>query len=345
MAEVNTTIKELIEGTTLQEILVAQSDVQDPLDAINLMVEYVDTRHIIREIDVDTNVISTVDNYGNVVDDAQDQNIVDRTYTGDKYDIPNSKILSFTVPYDQLQEWEITPDVLNSMADQIEVEGSAGDNFRKFSAKINTEVAKMVRRLMVNRRTELETVMAQIGTVGATNYCKPLGLPIAADAADRPNNWNYDNLLGVALDEDSYKLGVNLFATGQKNVYNEKYGNSRPLIVLHASDFTLAESVHLPDLSVNAFFRTPGGSLEQKIIGVKAVGTYGDTAHPNDWIMLGKKHQVKRKAMRSVGGKETLGFSVRAIFLDNGSFRVEVRDRSVVVIDQPIDILKSIVAA
>lgn len=333
------TIKQLIENIAVEEVMIEQSKILDVVDVLNNKISYSESEHVDRLIDIDDNEVSRVDSYGDVSGGGQDANYADRTWLDDSYKIPQSNIVSFTIPYDDLQKFGVTAEILNRSEDEIEA-----SSLTAFSEKINKEVAKLVRKIMVNRRTEMETALAQLGTVSATSFCKPLGLPVVADASDRADHWNYDNLLGVALDEDSYKLGVNLFASNQKNVYNEKFGASRPVIVLHSSDYSLAESLHLPQVSVNQYFRNAGGSLESQIVGTNAVGVYSDTAHPNDWIMLGLNNQIKRKAMKSPFGKETMGITARIYFLDNGSLRLEIRDRSVVVIDSPIDVLKSIVA-
>jgi len=338
------TVKQAIEGTIIKELALEMSDVQDPIDYLNTIIQYTDQETIVRQTSVDTRTIARVDKYGKTADDSHIANYADRDYDSDTYTMPQSNILGFEIPYESLYRFGFDETIMERRADELELDD---ENARRFSEMIKTEIRTLIREIIENRRTEMEDALRNLGTASAIAAQKPLSLPMVGDAADREDHWNYDNKLGVELDEDGYAMGVDLFATGQKNIKNQRYGTSRPIIVLHASSYTKAESIHLPMLSLRQDYLTAGGSLEPLVTGgAKAVGVYNDPDHPKDWIMLGAKHTIHRKCMVSATGKQTNGITVRIYNnAEIGSIVIEVRDRSVVVIDSPIDILKSVVAA
>jgi hypothetical protein len=331
------TVKQFIEGIFLEEIKIALSQVQDPIDFLNSKVVYSDTETIVRKTAVDVSTIARVDQYGDVVGTAHKASYVDRTYPSDTYTIPFSNIIQFSIPFDRLYEFGLTKEMLSQNEDSL-----SATSLAKFSEKAREEFSKLIRKILRNRKTEMITALKEL-EAGTHDARKPLGCEIVDVVATRGTYWPYTNQLSTVLTEDSYKIAVDMFASSQKTVDGESYGISRPVILLHASSYTLAESIHLPDISVNELQRTAGGSIEMKAGSVKSVGVYGDSDNQDDWICLGADHQIYRKAMRDPFNGETNGIVARFyVSEDNGEVVFEVRDRSVVVIDSPIDILKSV---
>lgn len=332
------TVKQFIEGIFLEEVKIALSQIQDPIDFLNSKIVYSDTETIVRQIPIDVSAVTRVDKYGDISGTAHKASYADRTYADDTYTMPYSNVVQFTIPFDRLYEFGLTKEMLSQPEDSL-----SAQNLAKFSEKAREEFAKLIRKILRNRKAEMVTALKELeaATHGAR---KPLGCEIVDVVGTRSTYWPYTNQLSTALDEDSYKVAVDVFASAQKTVDGADFGASRPVMLLHASSYTLAESIHLPELSVNELYRTPGGSIEMKAGSVKAVGVYGDSDNQDDWICLGADHQIYRKAMRDPFNGETNGIITRFyVSEDNGEVVFEVRDRSVVVIDSPIDILKSVV--
>jgi len=334
------TIKQLIEQVFVEEVKIAASKAVDPIDVLNSRLLYSNTETYVRQIPIDNSTVTRVDKYGDVTGTpgGEEASYADRAYADDVFTIPYSNVLRFSIPFDRLHEFGLTREMLESPANEL----SAAD-FTAISEKMREEFTKLIRKILLNRRNEMVSALKllQAGDHGAR---KPLGVEIVAEASSRPTYWNYTNQLSTALDEDSYKTCVDIFASGQKTVDNASYGASRIQMILHASSYTLAEAIHIPNLSVNELHRTPGGSLDTKEAIIPAVGVYGDSDNPDEWIALGVNHEIYRLAMKDPFNGETNGIVARMyVNVDNGKVVFEVRDRSLVMINSPVDIVKAVI--
>lgn len=329
-------ILNVIEGMFIDSYKVKASMIEDPLDILARNIRYQTQSTILKSYRVDSWSKRRLDKYGDPVGGTHITKDADRVYTGESVDMPYSEALGFEIASDELHNWGITKEML-SMSDEVKA-----DDINKFAPKIVEKFVAMIREFKMGRREQIRTALKELSTSTSKARLALGTIPIVGEAADRPTYWTYTNELSTALDEDSYRTCVDMFQT-QKTIDNYDYGTSRPVMLLHSSSYSLAESIHLPDLSVNQYFRTAGGSLEQKVVAVKAVGIYGDTDHPDDWIALGPDHDISIVAMVDPFNGETEGIFARAYVKDNGNLVFEVRERIEVVINSPIDIVKSVV--
>jgi len=334
-----TTVKEVLEGVLLQDVSNELSDVQDAIDFLSeSKIKLMPQRDTIRKIGIDGNVVTAVDKYGDLVAATADANYQDRTYLKDTYSMIEPTKITYTIPRQDLDLYGITPAILSAPANSV-----SESQIASMSAAIKAEWDELNKgKMRTYRRKQLRDALIALGRTGQTNPCLPLGLKIVDTAGSRTTAWTFTNKGTAALTTTVYKEVVNLFVAGQYNANNREYGISSPLWLLHAADFSLAESIHLPNDSVETQKRTPGGSYVP--ISAKSVSVYGDGTNTDDFIVLGKNHQIYRIARKDAGTASSNGLSARMYFIEsNGALRIELYNHSEIVIDSPIDIFKAVV--
>jgi len=338
------TVRELMEGILLQDVNEGLSTFVDPIDILSESnVILTDTRDILRKRDIDANAVTAVDKYGDStgaagVDTANDQ---DQTFASDQYTIGFSQIIKFEVPRDQFYRYGINEAMLNMDGEALD-----DDTFVNIINGLSTKIHSLTMKMNKHRKDQVRTLLANLGTAGASASQKPFGFLPVDVAGSRLTAWNYTNKLSAALDASEYDAAVDILAGYQKNAYNIEYGQSRPIILLHSSKFSLASKIHLPNISVNILNRNSGDAVAvapSEVTGTKAVGVYNDTAHVNDWILLGANHKIYRRAMAQVNDLNNNGLTARIYVKENGTMVFELRNESEMVCDSAIDIIKSIV--
>jgi len=333
-----TTVAELVKGIFLQDLdtgIKGMSDVIDYLSENNI--QTTDNTTIKRNVDHDTNAFHLVDKYGDTTasSSANTSNLADRSYYEDTYDMAYSQQIQFVIPKDMLYRYTGVPaETLKAVGNTV-----SATTLDSIVEGLRPEFNKLVEKAKQKRRDEVTALLKGLGA-GATASVLPLGEEAVDISSGRPNFFTYTNKLSAALDASEWKKCVNIFASNQKDVRNHDFKTSKPIILLHASDFSLAESIVLPNLSVNTNNRTAGNSLGQ----IQAIGVYGDSSHSDDYVALGENHTIHRVAFVSAGNQLTNGLDFRLYAKENGSLVIEVWDRSEMVVDSPIDIVKSIVA-
>lgn len=338
------TIQQYVEGVVSDEIVAGISMIEDPIDMLNTQnIKHVDSETVNRWMYSDANVVSQSDNKGDVSGNTHLANLRDRTYNNDTFTFPASKKIAYEIPSSMCNKFGVTAQTLGNSADFFEKDIARTNDFAAMLQEmvINPGMQKM----KIESRKEVTDLFKNAGTVSAPNYQKPLGLPMVGTTSDRASYWTYDNKLTSVLSDSSMRSIVNLFANGQKNVLNQEFGMSAPMMILHSTDIALAGEVFLPETVVNANYRNSAGYIQELAqITKKLLGVYGDTDHADDFVVLGKNHKIYRLAFVSPTGKQTNGYWARVYpNLARGSLIVEIEKRSIMVIDGPEDFVKSIV--
>ena len=338
-------VKQTLEKIMMNELVEGVSPITDVIDYLSeKKIVSTSKRTITRWTDKDANVLTNADKYGEMAL-AHSANYEDRTFIKDEYPIPTSDGISFVIPRDALDLFGITPEHVTSgkqiSAPQMEAVGTA----------FLPEIVKLVRKVKKVRRAQVRELLSELQAPTKASQ-KPLGLaPVALAGARTGGQWGYTNKLAVALDKASYSTAVNILASAQKNIYDEEYMISKPLMLLHASDFSKAEEIMLPHLAINILQRTHGDSILPETLNMKMSGTYGDTGNSADWILLGENHEIYRMAVVSPLNQKTNGLSVSIEWIPmteankankQAGLRLTVYDRSFMVVDSALDIVKSV---
>jgi len=332
------TIKELLEGLAFDHIVTGlvegSKDIIDKLSEDNII--YTDKESHFQGVGKDGNVLSTVDDYGDVAGNVQDSNLIDRTYTTHEWTFPNEREISITIPHQKLSAYGFDAGTLfNAVASNEDYKQVV----QGINPKLKAEYDRLLEKVRTARRNDVIELLSNL-QAPLHDWQKPLGLNPVDDAVNRPNNWNYTNLMSSAnLDANEFSLAVNILASRQKTITNTFFGVSTAQMLLHADNFTLAESIFAPSIAVDANQRRAGATLGD----AKYASVYQDPAHPNDWIVLGYFHKIKRLAFRTIGGKEvTNGIKVEIYRNANGSITLKAYERSIIICPEPTDIVKSV---
>jgi len=329
-------VKEILEGLATKQIITGlkegKNDVIDLLSEGN--VSYTNSETHFEFIGKDGNILSTVDDYGNVAGNVHDANLVDRNYTTHEWTFPNEKKISITIPHQKLSAYGIDSSALfNAVASKEDIM-----RLKTATQGISNEIDLLLEKIVTKRRNDVIELLANL-QAPTHEWQKPLGLNPVDDAVNRPNSWNYTNKLSASLTRDEFKKAINILASFQKTETNTFYGVSAPKMLLHAVDYSLAEEIFAPSMSINANERRPGGTLGNE----RYASVYQDTAHPNDWIVLGYNHKIRRVAFRTIGGKEVdMGIKVEVYRNQNGSITLTAYERSIMYVGAPTDIIKSV---
>jgi len=334
---VTLSVKQLLEGVMLQQYSLFLAEIQDLIEVLSEQ-KIVTTleRTVVRKIGLDDNEMTQKDQYGDY-DAAGSANYVDRTYLKDTYDMPEPYTIDFIIPKSRWVNFGITEAML-----QLDNSILTESQILAFTDGIKEEFGKLIRKGKQFRNNQVRFLLTNLET-SALAWQTPYGFAPVDIAANRTTAFSYTNEFSAALTTAQYKLAVNLFASDQKDGYNNPSPISTPLMLLHASNFSLAEEIHLPAQSVNTLYRTAGDTLLEQTQNVKSVGVYGDTVSTADWVLLGKNHQIYRKTMVDAFGRPTNGVSFGIKITDNGSLKIWMDDESIMVCDSPEDILKAVI--
>jgi len=329
------TVRQFLQGIVQQEMESQFSDITDVIDYLS-EANTVETRDLTihRTSGSDAGAVARVSATG--VGTGTDSNFSARSYLEDNYTLLTHKEVSLTIPFDDLGKYGLTKEILQSDKKMTEAEAA-----KILSPQLYAEIVKLANKMNQFRRDEVKALLANLGAT-APNYQKPFGLSMVDTAASRTTAWAFTNKLTALLTTSTYDDAVDILAGDQKNVLNQDYKVSAPMILLHSSSYSLANTIHMPDLTVNVNNRNSGDGIDTI---VKAVGVYGDTANPTDWIVLGKNHTIHRVTYDLMNdGTFTNGIAVSYDWdTATNSLKLVFMDRSQMVVDSPQDIVKSIV--
>lgn len=339
------TVKDFILGVLEKKYQAEFSNIVDPIEMLSEgRIEYIPTKNtkVLRTIKERPGTGAVVDKYNKVSGDTNISNFRDYTYTGDDYEFPLPYDEGFQISNFDLSAFGLDADMLLQPKNLID--GAIKDG------TIDIEgVTQMLYEYMVDyidaikerRKQQVRDLCINLGTVSAPASQKAFGLNMVDTAASRTTRWSATNKGDAALDETEYDIAVDFLAGGQKNILNQDYGQSAPMLLLHASSYTKAQKIMLPGESVDANRLAPGKTIDPTL--KQMVGVYNDPTNRNDWILFGKNHQVYRLAKPSPSNQLTGGLYIY-IDISGGNITFHVCDNSIMVCDSPIDIYKAIVA-
>ena len=323
------TIKQFLQGIVLKEVQNEFSDLTDVIDVLsegNSEMTQELTSHPFAGIDA--GVVTTADVDGTAT--AGNSTFANRTYLETSFDVNRHKEVSLTIALDNLISFGISKDVFNS-----ERKLSIAECESFLSPKLMSEISKLATKIKQKRRAEVVALLTNLGTASATASEKPLGLASVDTAISRTTAWAYTNKLTAVLSSSTLDHAVDIMAGNQKTVLNDVYGVSAPMMLIHASSYSLASTIFTPDITVNVNNRNSSDGID---VVMKAVGVYGDTANSDDWVLLGKNHTIHRLLVDLGMGSEIM---VTFNWDAKNNLKMSVLDRSQMVIDSCIDIVKS----
>jgi len=337
-------VKEFIEKISMKELDEDLSQIKDVIEVLSEeKVLSTSDMTIVRQIGKDGSVVTTADKYGNFAS-TYTANYEDRTYLKDQYTFPEFDGINITIPLTRLHLFGLTRNMLKDGAT------ITNKQLMGIGEKLMPEIKKLIRKMRQKRRDQVRELLSNLQAPTQDSQ-KPLGLAPVSTA--RTTAWAYTNQLALDLTVDNFKTAVDIFAGSQKTVNNEEYMISNPIMLMHASSYTKAEEIMLPNLSVNVLNRTPGDSILPERLNIKATGVYGDTANPNDWILLGENHKIYRLAFVTPVSERTDGTFVVVEWIPasgnadqtgkkNSGLSITLYDKSIMVCDSALDIVKSV---
>jgi len=340
-------VKQQLELIAMQELVEGVSGIRDIVDVLSEE-KIVSTQKLTvnRFTDKDGNVVTTADKYGAMAS-TYIANYEDRTYVKDEYRFPQSDGIAFVIPRDALQLFNISKEMVNGSGTKV-----ANNVMMSIGNALAPELRKLISDMKDARRAQVRYLLSTLDAP-TLDWQKPLGLNPVDEASNRTTGqWAYDNKLDAALTVAEFKLAVNILQGKQKNVRNSDYMTSKPVMLLHNSDFSLAESIMLPNLSVNTLHRTAGDSILPERLSVKACDVYNGSDNTDNWILLGMNHKIYRMAFVTPLGEATNGLSVDVEWIPatlanvgkkEAGLRITLYDRSIMVCDSAIDIVKAVV--
>jgi len=232
-------------------------------------------------------------------------NILDGSATAGKYKLPNSPGIDFTIPVDKCSDFGINGDMMTRRLASANVVGLMSNE------KIKPVITDFIDKLRNHARQQTIDFFINIGTASAKTYQKAFGiLPLVGDASDRPDNFNYGNKGITALsttDKNPYKAMVNTFEAFQVNVNNYTFGVDKVIFLLHASDPQLAADVFTGEKVRNIQERQYGDNVIPGKNGMKATGSYYDSANPDNFIGVGDTADIAR-VYHDDGINDSMGF-------------------------------------
>ena len=332
------TITELLNGLALKTIMEETSGFRDAIDELSSNTMRLEDYHLQLAREIRGNDWAVFANDGTLPPTAKQQ-LGTQTITEHLISIGNSIGIQDFIARDQFYKYGITSDMLSSIDN---LDSLSMEQAEALFIRISPFMQSLGKNVRSKLRQQVKDLLANAGYI-APAHQMPLGLDLVSDAAGRVAHWNYSNKLASPADAVLYDEMVDVLGGLQKDVDNdENVEQSDPYIFLHSKKISIAGKLHAPNQTMDVDLRNAGDMVEGRMRAVKKIAVFGDSVHPQDSIMLGENHMIRRVYLES----DPIGSDLFEVIIgmDLTGIRVTVRLRSIMVCQSPLDFVKSMVA-
>jgi len=345
------TLAQLFLKIAVQETFEIVDMVGDPIDYISKVnTENVDADTYELYNEEDNSSVGTVDAYGNAPSSSK-ANTTDRSLVSHQITFPAEKQLEFDILEGKFSDYGINYDIFQVPGGVFESNKVAelySNNGKRNS--VQKEVGRLVNQMYLVERAEVETALDTIDTSTST-LLKPYGLQIIGDAADRPNNWNFDNK-GTAAHDATELESCQDRMQKQKYFTGSPVGNQQIMILLHSAKESVVAKTFMPDKVTNTLNRS---IVDLRGMAIpKMVGTW-TSSYTKHWIAISNRAITNKSFKRVYSTKLAAVVSSNSVYRDGylisiipnqneKKITLRIQSKSMFIFVSPVGIDKSVPA-